>query len=131
MPSYIVMSMLKNYVRNSVFMGHNYRTVAAAAGLAIDRAWEDDLDKFSGDKARLRRVWYYLALLCNCSMGYGWALQLQTVKLSLWSIAVQFDMRTASDLTIQSVIPLWYLCDRKIKQEYNIWKKFPFIVVAS
>ena len=64
-------------------MDRDYRKTATAAGLAVDRARGDDLDKFPIEKARLRHIWFYIAVACACTIGYGWALQSRTVSISL------------------------------------------------
>lgn len=61
-------------------MDHDYRVIATAAGFSIDRTKGDDLANFPIEKARLRSIWYYVAISTACTVGYGWTLQVRAVR---------------------------------------------------
>ena len=61
---------------------HDYRKTADRAGITIDRAKGDDLAKFPIEKARLRSIWYFIAISTTCTIGYGWTLQSRTVRIN-------------------------------------------------
>ncbi|MCJ1390036.1 hypothetical protein MMC18_002894 [Xylographa bjoerkii] len=53
----------------------NYRRVAAAAGIAIDRRRGEDMRGFPIERARLQVAWPLLAVGTACIAAYGWVLQ--------------------------------------------------------
>lgn len=61
---------------------YDYRKTAAKVGIAIDRAKGDDLDRFPIERARLRSIWYFIAISTTCTIGYGWTLHTRTVSVT-------------------------------------------------
>ncbi|MCJ1383504.1 hypothetical protein MMC17_006618 [Xylographa soralifera] len=53
----------------------NYRRVAAAAGIAIDRRRGEDMRGFPIERARLQVAWPLLGVGAACMACYGWVLQ--------------------------------------------------------
>lgn len=62
-------------------MDHDYKVTAAAVGFTIDKTKGDDLARFPIEKARLRRIWYFMFISTACTIGYGWTLQAKAVSL--------------------------------------------------
>ena len=60
-------------------MNRDYRIVAQKNDFPIDRVSGDDLSGFPVEQARLRSIWYMLAIAIAAVTGYGWALQARTV----------------------------------------------------
>lgn len=60
----------------------DYRITAQAVGFTIDKKKGDDLRRFPIEKARLRSIWYFMALLIICTVGYGWCIDTKTVRTS-------------------------------------------------
>ena len=63
-------------------MNHDYRITAEKHDFAINYTRGDDLSNFPIEQARLRSIWYMLALATGSVAGYGWALHAKTVCLA-------------------------------------------------
>ncbi|KAL2005421.1 hypothetical protein VTN00DRAFT_2632 [Thermoascus crustaceus] len=53
----------------------DYRIIAASYGFTTGSSNGEVLSSFPLEKARLRTVWYYIAISSASTLGYGWALQ--------------------------------------------------------
>ena len=54
---------------------YDYRKTATAHGFTINKVSGDKVVDFPIEQARLRSVWYYIAMSSTSTLGYGWALQ--------------------------------------------------------
>ena len=63
-------------------MNWEYRRVASSSGFSIDRTRGDDLLDFPIEKARLRATYFYMSVAAVMTIGYGWALDKRTVRVS-------------------------------------------------
>ena len=63
-------------------MNWEYRRVASRSGFSIDRTRGDDLLDVPIEKARLRATYFYMSVAAVTTIGYGWALDERTVRLS-------------------------------------------------
>ena len=61
-------------------MDRDYRTVARAHKIPVDRVKGDDLTQFRIERARLRSSWYFLASTVVSVGGYGWTLAFKTAS---------------------------------------------------
>lgn len=57
----------------------DYKKTAISQGITIDRVRGDDISKFPIERARLRSIWYFIAISTTCTISYGWALHSSTV----------------------------------------------------
>ena len=62
-------------------MNRDYRIVAKKHNFVIDKVRGDDLANFPIERARLRSIWYMIAIAIAAVAGYGWALQARTVRM--------------------------------------------------
>lgn len=60
----------------------DYRLTAKKYGLAVDKTHGDDLSRFPIEEARLKSVFYPLAINNAALVGYGWSLQTRAVRAS-------------------------------------------------
>ncbi|KAK7935191.1 multidrug resistance protein [Apiospora marii] len=60
--------------RRGRLLDYNYKLTARTHDLDADRGKEDSLHDFPIEEARLRSVWYLMALSIMATIGYGWAL---------------------------------------------------------
>ncbi|MCJ1235466.1 hypothetical protein MMC14_003434, partial [Varicellaria rhodocarpa] len=63
----------------------DYRRTAKEVGHEINKAAGDDLSKFPIEKARLRSIWYMIAIDITAIIGYGWSLHAKTVSIPVLS----------------------------------------------
>ena len=63
-------------------MNWEYRRVASSSGFSIDRTRGDELLDFPIERARLRATYFYMSVAAVMTIGYGWALDKRTVRLS-------------------------------------------------
>ncbi|KAI9873713.1 MAG: hypothetical protein M1830_010695 [Pleopsidium flavum] len=63
----------------------SYTTVAKAHGLTVDKLKGDDLSKMPLEEARLRSIWYPIAIAIIALAGYGWALHAKAICGTLLS----------------------------------------------
>ena len=68
-----------NIITSGTTKNRDYRIVAQENEFVIDRLSGDDLSGFPIERARLRSIWYMLAIASATVVGYGWALQARTV----------------------------------------------------
>ncbi|KAK8034978.1 hypothetical protein PG993_009973 [Apiospora rasikravindrae] len=66
-------------------LDHDYKLTARKHGVDADRGKEDNLDGFPIEEARLRSVWYLMALSILATIGYGWALDRKSIFSTLLS----------------------------------------------
>lgn len=74
---------------NGKVVDWNYKHIARALGVSVDRKNGDDLTHFPIERARLQIVFPAMALGCAAFIPYGWALQQHTslaVPLALQSV---------------------------------------------
>jgi len=76
-------------------MNWEYRRVASDSGFSIDRTRGDDLLDFPIEKARLRATYFYMSVAAMTTIGYGWALDKRTVRLSS-NMSLKFDSTKTS-----------------------------------
>ncbi len=67
---------------------YDFRQIARAYNLSIDRVRGDDVAKFPIEKARLRTVWLYILVSASATLAYGWTLQYRTYLAA--PLAMQF-----------------------------------------
>jgi hypothetical protein len=60
-------------------MDWNYRVVARAHGITVDKVVEDDLAQFPIEKARSRMSWILLPVPTGVIIAYGWVLEERVV----------------------------------------------------
>jgi len=72
---------LTRYLAGKI-IDRDYRKTAASVGFTVDKVKGDDLTKFPIEKARLRSIWYFIAISTSCTLGYGWSLHAKTVSKS-------------------------------------------------
>jgi hypothetical protein len=70
---------LTKYLTGKI-IDRDYRRMAASVGFTIDKVKGDDLTKFPIEKARVRSIWYFIAISTSCTLGYGWALHVRTAR---------------------------------------------------
>ena len=63
-------------------MNRDYQVVAKQTNFVIDRVKGDTLSGFSIERARLRSIWYFLAIAVVSVAGYGWSLHSKTVSFA-------------------------------------------------
>ena len=56
-------------------MDWNYKRVATAAGISVDKKRGDDMNTFPIEKARLQVVWPFLSIGASALLCYGWAME--------------------------------------------------------
>ncbi|KAI0122937.1 hypothetical protein BJ170DRAFT_118365 [Xylariales sp. AK1849] len=56
-------------------MDHDYRAAARSRGLTIDKESGDDMNKFPIEAARVRSIWYAIAIVILATIGFGWSVQ--------------------------------------------------------
>ena len=56
-------------------MDYNYKRIASAAGISIDKKRGEDMKTFPIEKARLQVVWPFLVIGNTALLCYGWAMQ--------------------------------------------------------
>ncbi|KAL9035176.1 MAG: hypothetical protein Q9180_004999, partial [Flavoplaca navasiana] len=98
-------------------MDHDYRMIAAAAGFSIDRTKGDDLAKFPIEKARLRSIWYYVAISTACTIGYGWTLQARVVRRSTRRLNCGRDLMNGQHLAAPLI--LQFICGLTVTGTFN------------
>jgi hypothetical protein len=64
-------------------MDWDYRCTAKNFGLAIDTVAGDDMSQFPIEKARYRSICLPIVIGSVCTLGYGWSLLTQVVRISL------------------------------------------------
>jgi len=64
-------------------MNRDYRQVAEAHGMVIDRVRGDNLSGFPIEQARFRSSWYLIGLAVATITGYGWSLTARVVRTYL------------------------------------------------
>jgi hypothetical protein len=64
---------------NGKLMDWNYRVIARAHGITVDKVVGDDLAEFPIEKARSRMSWLLLPVSTVVIVGYGWVLQQRVV----------------------------------------------------
>jgi hypothetical protein len=62
-----------------LIIDRDYRKTAASVGFTIDKVRGDDLARFPIERARLRSIWYFMAISITCTVGDGWAVETTTV----------------------------------------------------
>lgn len=60
----------------------DYRATANKLGITINKEGGDDLTKFPIEKARIRSIWYFIAISIASTIVYGWTIEHQ-VHLSV------------------------------------------------
>jgi MFS family permease len=65
---------------SGTIMNYDYRTTARERGITINVNGGDNLTEFPIEKARFRSIWYSISASGICTIGYGWALQIRTVR---------------------------------------------------
>ncbi|KAL8785849.1 MAG: hypothetical protein Q9195_008473 [Heterodermia aff. obscurata] len=68
---------LASYAAGKI-IDRDYKKTATSMGITIDRVRGDDIGKFPIERARLRSIWYFIAISTACTIGYGWTLQSTT-----------------------------------------------------
>ena len=61
-------------------MNRDYKVIAKAAGLEVNKSTGDDLSKLHIEAARLRSAWWIIGVALACILGYGWTLHAKTVR---------------------------------------------------
>ncbi len=67
-------------------MDRDYHLVAKVHGLTVDKVKGDDLSKLPLEEARLRSIWYPIAIAVITLAGYGWALHVKAVSAPGWPL---------------------------------------------
>ncbi|CAF9929048.1 MAG: hypothetical protein HETSPECPRED_007272 [Heterodermia speciosa] len=68
---------LASYATGEI-IDRDYKKTAISQGITIDRVRGDDISKFPIERARLRSIWYFIAISTTCTISYGWALHSST-----------------------------------------------------
>lgn len=74
--------------RTGKVIDYDYRTTAKSLGITINKVSGDDLATFPIEKARIRSIWYFIAVSISSTVIYGWVVDAQ-VHLSV-ALIMQF-----------------------------------------
>ena len=61
-------------------MDRDYKIIARKSNITVDKIRGDDLRTFPIEKARLRSLWYFIAITGLCTIGYGWSVDRRAVS---------------------------------------------------
>lgn len=61
-------------------LDRDYRYMAKKCGREVSVRAGDDITTFPIEQARLRSIWYLIIVSGSATAGYGWALQVKTVR---------------------------------------------------
>ena len=100
-------------------MDRDYRKTAAAVGYTVDEAKGDDLTSFPIEKARLRSIWYFVAISTACTIGYGWTLQTRTVRSDRHPID-QLPLLILSTQHLAAPLILQFICGLTVTGTFNV-----------
>ncbi|KAF3010449.1 hypothetical protein E8E14_002210 [Neopestalotiopsis sp. 37M] len=69
--AYGIATLASSYAAGKV-IDYDYRATAKALGITINKVSGDDLSTFPIEKARIRSIWYFIAISISSTIVYGW-----------------------------------------------------------
>ena len=76
-------ALASNHFAAGKIMNRDYRVVAKKQNFIIDKTQGDNMSNFPIEYARLRSIWYMLAIAIASIAGYGWSLYARAVRVLL------------------------------------------------